>query len=438
MNPRSLAIGDFNGDLILDIAVANVFGNSLSILLGLGNGNFSTATNFSVGTSPASVAIGDFNGDGEFDVVMGHLFSNNVSILLGFGNGTFSVATNLVVGSRPQSVAIGDFNGDGNLDVAVGDIANRNISIILGAGDGTFSAATNFTVGLQPSSIAIGDFNVDSKLDLAVTNVSSHNVSILLNTTVTNEPPNCTDAFPSISQIWPPNHKMIDIQINGVTDPDGDPVTITITKITQDEPLNTFGDGNFDPDGSGIGTSVAQVRAERTGTKKVPGNGRVYRIWYTASDGKGGECKSSVVVCVPHDKGKSSVCIDDGQRYNSVTGELEIIPSGIAVELNDKLGIDRGEALPASFNLSNAYPNPFNPSTVIKYALPEASFVTLKIYNMLGQEIKTLVNSDKNAGTYTVQWNGDNNFGIKVASGTYIYRIVTGNYVQSNKMILLK
>jgi len=70
--------------------------------------------------------------------------------------------------------------------------------------------------------------------------------------------------------------------------------------------------------------------------------------------------------------------------------------------------------------------------------LPEASFVSIKIYNVLGQEVKSLLNDQKNAGTYSVQWNGDNNFGHKVSSGTYIYRIVAGNNVATKKMVLLK
>ncbi|MSS72348.1 MAG: DUF5011 domain-containing protein, partial [Candidatus Latescibacteria bacterium] len=121
---------------------------------------------------------------------------------------------------------------------------------------------------------------------------------------IPNREPICENAAPSIAEIWPPNHKMVDVSILNVTDPDGDPVTITITKITQDEPLNTVGDGNTEPDGAILGPNHAQVRAERTGTKKVPGNGRCYHISFTASDGlpQGGTCEGVVEVCVPHDQ----------------------------------------------------------------------------------------------------------------------------------------
>jgi len=132
-----------------------------------------------------------------------------------------------------------------------------------------------------------------------------------------NQDPDCSRAVPSVGEIWPPNHKqVIAIDILGVTDPDGDPVSITITKILQDEPTNTLGDGSTWVDGGGVGTSRAWVRAERSGTPKVPGNGRVYEIFFNVSDGRGGTCSSSVIVGVPHDQDHRPA-IDDGVRYES-------------------------------------------------------------------------------------------------------------------------
>jgi hypothetical protein len=96
------------------------------------------------------------------------------------------------------------------------------------------------------------------------------------------------------------------------------------------------------------------------------------------------------------------------------------------------------EELPTKFEVTQNYPNPFNPSTTIKYSVPSATFVTIKVYNMLGQEVKTLVNKDVAPGRFSVTWHGDNNYGSKVSSGTYIYQIVAGEFVQAKKMILLK
>ncbi len=195
--PISVAVGDFNGDGKQDLAVANFGSANVSILLGNGNGTFGAATNIALAAqmNPTSVAVGDFNGDGKLDlaVAIGFGFSNATpgyaSILLGNGDGTFGAATNFAVGGAPRSVAVGDFNGDGKLDLAVANSLSSSVSILLGAGNGSFSAATNFNMGNtsdSPTSLLARDFNGDGKLDLAVANTSSSlndsNVSILLGT----------------------------------------------------------------------------------------------------------------------------------------------------------------------------------------------------------------------------------------------------------------
>lgn len=111
-----------------------------------------------------------------------------------------------------------------------------------------------------------------------------------------NRPPDCSGATASPSVIWPANGKMVPVSILGVTDPEGDPVHLKITGITQDEPGAAF---------SGIGSSVAQVKAERDGK----GDGRVYRIQFEAADPSGASCTGEVRVCAPHDRGKGS-CVD--------------------------------------------------------------------------------------------------------------------------------
>ena len=101
-------------------------------------------------------------------------------------------------------------------------------------------------------------------------------------------------------------------------------------------------------------------------------------------------------------------------------------------------GIKEPGIVPTVFFVDQNYPNPFNPSTTIKYGLPNTANVTIKVFDMLGREVKTLVNEQKNAGTFSVQWNGDNNFGHKVTSGIYLFRVAAGTNIATKKMILLK
>ncbi|PKL83164.1 MAG: hypothetical protein CVV24_06355 [Ignavibacteriae bacterium HGW-Ignavibacteriae-3] len=96
------------------------------------------------------------------------------------------------------------------------------------------------------------------------------------------------------------------------------------------------------------------------------------------------------------------------------------------------------EIIPDVFELSQNYPNPFNPTTFISYSLPKNAFVTLKVYDMLGREVTSLVNREMVAGNHSVEWNGADQSGNRVASGAYIYRISAGNFISTKKMIMLK
>jgi len=99
---------------------------------------------------------------------------------------------------------------------------------------------------------------------------------------------------------------------------------------------------------------------------------------------------------------------------------------------------DQNIEVPFTFSLNQNYPNPFNPSTNITYVLPEASNVSLNIYDLNGQLIRELVSSSVRAGVHTLNWDGTNINGGKVSAGMYLYTINTGKYTSTNKMILLK
>jgi hypothetical protein len=178
-NPHGVVVSDFNGDGKADIALANTGSNSVSVLLGNGNGTFNGAQNYTAGTAPASVAIGDFNGDGKVDLAVSNAGGNNVSVLLGNGDGTFQPAANYAAGAGPSAVTAGDFNGDGKVDLAISNAGGNNVSVLLGNGDGTFQPAANYAVGAAPSAVAIGDFNGDGKVDLAVSNAGGNSMSVL-------------------------------------------------------------------------------------------------------------------------------------------------------------------------------------------------------------------------------------------------------------------
>ena len=120
-------------------------------------------------------------------------------------------------------------------------------------------------------------------------------------TPIINKPPVCTGVKASAAELWPPNHKLVTVTLSGATDPDGDATVVAVTTVTQDEDLDSEGDGNTEPDAARVTGHPEQVqlRAERSGQ----GDGRVYRVSFLVTDGKGGSCTGTVFVGVPHDQG---------------------------------------------------------------------------------------------------------------------------------------
>jgi hypothetical protein len=108
---------------------------------------------------------------------------------------------------------------------------------------------------------------------------------------------------------------MVQVKLLGMVDAENNPATVTIDSIIQDEPAGWI--KSKSPDGSGVGTDTAKVRAKRLGNS----NGRVYAITYTASDGKGGTCNGAVSICVPYNMDRGNSCIDDGQINDSTENE---------------------------------------------------------------------------------------------------------------------
>ncbi len=197
-SPYAVTVGDFNGDGLPDLALANYSSNTISVLLnttptGAITPSFAAQATFAVGSYPYSLAVGDFNGDGRPDLAVANSSGNTVSVLLnttapGAATASFAAQQTFATGTSPRSVAAGDFNGDGKLDLAVANYSSNTVSVLLnttalGAPSASFAAHKAFTTGSGPTSVAVADVNTDGRADLAVANVGSYTVSVLLNTT---------------------------------------------------------------------------------------------------------------------------------------------------------------------------------------------------------------------------------------------------------------
>lgn len=193
-NPAFVAVADFNKDGNPDLVVAALGGDSVSILLGKGDGTFQLPIIISrvISSGPNSIAVGDYNGDGKLDLAVanGGSTPGTVSIFLGNGDGTFQPSHDITVGPGPQAIIAGDFDGDGSLDFAItynNSVFSNTISVFLNDKSGVNYLRHDFTIGTSPSSIlnalATADFNRDGLPDIAVANQGNNTVSVLLNTT---------------------------------------------------------------------------------------------------------------------------------------------------------------------------------------------------------------------------------------------------------------
>jgi hypothetical protein len=194
--PAAVAVADLNGDKKPDLIVANSGSNSVSVLLGKGDGTLEAQSEYATGAKPQAVALGDLNGDGKTDVVSANTEANTVSVLLGNGDGTLKSKVDYATGTAPSGVAIGDFNADKQLDLVTANAGANTASLLLGKGDGTFEKKQDFTTGTKPQAVATADLNGDGKLDLVSANTEANTVSVLLNASVPALETSTIEAFP--------------------------------------------------------------------------------------------------------------------------------------------------------------------------------------------------------------------------------------------------
>jgi photosystem II stability/assembly factor-like uncharacterized protein len=211
-----------------------------------------------------------------------------------------------------------------------------------------------------------------------------------------------------------PINQIIGIKINGMTLRNGDEIGVInkygvcagTTKYIKNKnnqiAITVFGNDEFSSAGTKSGTDVNDELTIRV---------------YSKNENKEYSAKISSI------------------KWITGKGENLVFKPGSIVQLEVDVS---GKILPMEYSLEQNYPNPFNPTTTIKYSIPNDGLVKLKVYDLLGREVKELLNSNQIAGYYTIEWDGTNNNGIKAASGVYFYKLESEGYKKSLKMILMK
>ncbi|MBF9221458.1 T9SS type A sorting domain-containing protein [Hymenobacter ruricola] len=184
--PVGVAMGDMNGDGRPDIVTANYAIGTAGVLLGQAGGSFASVSTYSTGAGgrPWKVAVGDVNGDGVLDIVMPNMILRNVGVLLGQPGGGFGPLSSYSTGptSHPNDVALGDVNADGRLDIVLADDLTDGVDVLLGQAGGGFAAVSTYTTGpdSNASCVALGDVDDDGRLDIVVGNNNSGAAAVLL------------------------------------------------------------------------------------------------------------------------------------------------------------------------------------------------------------------------------------------------------------------
>jgi len=194
LQPVSVSIGDLDGDGKADLAVANLNNSTVSVFrntsTGAGSINYATKVDFTTGSDPRSVSIGDLDGDGKADLAVANQNSNTISVFrntsTGAGSISYAAKIDFATATLPFSVSIGDLDGDGKADLAVANQQSNSVSVFrntsTGAGSISYASKVDFTTGSGPESVSIGDLDGDSKSELVVANATSNTVTVLRNT----------------------------------------------------------------------------------------------------------------------------------------------------------------------------------------------------------------------------------------------------------------
>lgn len=443
--PWSVFCADFNGDGYADMATVSYQTDSLTVLLNSGSGTFQLDSTYPTGDVPVFVHGADVDGDNDIDLVVANKFDNNLSLFLNNGDGTFAAPSIIDAGTSPTSVRLADLDGDTSPDLVVTSeqvtlpFMDDSVSVMFNNGDGSFQTRVSFGVDFSPQKSVAADLNGDGSLDLAVVNLESHTVSVLLN--------QGSGSFPTRvdyeSHYMPSDISAADLDGDGDVDliaPNSDAYDRSVVSVI----LNN-GDGSFQPTvyynsgGFPFGTFTSDLDKDND-IDIIVANWMTDSLSILLNNGDAtfqepmqyaaGDAPTSLYTAdFDHDT------YDDLAVGNRNSNDLLVYMNrGTA----SHAGEDFSSGLPGAFRLAQNFPNPFNPDTRIEYDLAQGGRVDLAVFDVLGRKVATLADVFRPAGTYRAVWNGTGSNGKPVATGIYFYRLRTGAFSETKKMILLR
>jgi hypothetical protein len=375
---------DFDMDGEIDIVIGNGLNDQISILFSDGTGGFASKVSYTAGSFVRGVGVVDLNGDGWDDIVTANRQADNLSIFLNNGDGTFAPAVAKESGGNGEyAIAVGDADNDGLLDVFCGAFSSPYaVIVLLSDGTGDLIPQPYVPAGGRPWQMTAGDFNGDGNVDVATSNAWQDNIGVLYG-----------DGAGGLGDVT-------------VYPTGGFPHAVDAGDID--------GDGDLDLVSSNVDTADWTIYENQAGVFVNP---------RTLTGSTAASC------AVLHDA--------DNDGDLDMTG-VDEIDDWIYFFSNEPSATPVRPTPAPAVTLFQNRPNPFNPSTAIRFSLTRASEVVLSVFDVEGGLVANLARRHYGPGEHEVRWNGKDARGATLPSGVYFYRLTAGGRTESKKMVLLK
>ncbi len=419
--------GDFDGDGDIDIAgfCFNNYKPYIWLLLNKGNFQFQKDSLISIRGTVLQMSAADIDNDGDIDILCASESQHSLTLLRNDKDLNFEKIFLPNIYGYISTVVIEDFNLDGNLDIAAQWAGGNSACILTNEGSLNFQVVYQQGITHDPLFLTGGDFDADGDFDLvSIDNGYSPYGSIYLNDSLV-----FSEAGRFIKEEG--SHNIVNSDLNG----DGSLDIAFTTSWMMNTGIKSYALSKYSDQFTdtklgeisylyltlfNVGQDTLTVdsmyftnkyfTAGSSGFTVLPSDSEIIQISFKPDS-------------VYHYIDTLNIC-SQSSSYNKVIIEGNAIPF---------TGVEDDKGIPTEYTLSQNYPNPFNPSTIISYEIPKSGLVTIKIFDVLGREIETLVNEENNPGRYNEKFDGSN-----LASGLYFYRITSGKFSETKKMLLLK
>jgi adhesin/invasin len=435
------ATGDLDGDDNIDVVFTNGPAHSIYVVHNNGDSTFGNLQVMTLlGSTPGQMVVADVDNANGADVVVADDTSDSLYVLRTNASGVFYAIQYLETIDNPSAPIVAQLDGDAYLDIAVACTGDHSVWVWKNQGDGTYGFSGTYFVDHEPVSVAPWDFDNDSDVDLAVAirNYPGF-IQILENSG--------TGIFSTGPQIAIPIYLSylapVDLEGDGDEDMiatiDGDSLYVILSNGdgTFEEPevfrMSYYG---YDPvigdvDNDGDGDILLHHGGYQYFTligNNGDGNIGLPMTWYAGDDLAGAQFAD-----MNGDTYPDIVALSNEYCYDSTMYIYWNQQQQIPMDVDD----DGTKLLPGTFALG-AYPNPFNPTQTVMFTLPRKAAVRLEVFNILGQKVRTLVNSSLPAGDHRVVWDGKNDGAQSMSTGVYFYRLMADGQYQTHKTMLLK